>query len=179
MKEFKIEREEGYFVGPSPIGRNKDLSLRAKGLMYVFFTLPPEWDYSLNGLVAICKEGRDVIKNTLSELKKHGYIEISEYRNQKRQIQYKYIVHIVLDNEVILFGIISRVPKYKNFLGNKYLEITLEIKEELEENTRPNYVKVLAPNLDKKVLKGLFGKEIGINGHMKFNNIIVDALCKA
>ena len=64
MKEFKIEREEGYFVGPSPIGRNKDLSLRAKGLMYVFFTLPPEWDYSLNGLVAICKEGRDVIKNT-------------------------------------------------------------------------------------------------------------------
>ena len=65
------------------------------------------------------------------------------------------------------------------FLGNKYLEITLEIKEELEENTRPNYVKVLAPNLDKKVLKELFGKEIGINGHMKFNNIIVDALCKA
>lgn len=87
--------------------------------------------------------------------------------------------NIALDNEVILFGIISRVPKYKNFLGNKYLEITLEIKEELEENTRPNYVKVLAPNLDKKVLKGLFGKEIGINGHMKFNNIIVDALCKA
>ena len=89
MKEFKIEREEGYFVGPSPIGRNKDLSLRAKGLMYVFFTLPPEWDYSLNGLVAICKEGRDVIKNTLSELKRHGYVEINEYRNQKGQIQYK------------------------------------------------------------------------------------------
>ena len=93
MKEFKIEREEGYFVGPSPIGRNKVLSLRAKGLMYVFFTLPPEWDYSLNGLVAICKEGRDVIKNTLSELKSHGYVEINEYRNQKGQIQYKYIVH--------------------------------------------------------------------------------------
>lgn len=93
MKEFKIEREEGYFVGPSPIGRNKDLSLRAKGLMYVFFTLPPEWDYLLNGLVAICKEGRDVIKNTLSELKRHGYVEINEYRNQKGQIQYKYIVH--------------------------------------------------------------------------------------
>lgn len=92
-REFEIDREEGYFIGPAPIGRNKDLSLRAKGLMYVFFTLPPEWDYSLNGLVAICKEGRDVIKNTLGELKRHGYIEINEYRNRKGQIQYKYIVH--------------------------------------------------------------------------------------
>ena len=47
--------------------------------MYVFFTLSLEWDYSLNGLVAICKEGRDIIKNTLSELKRHGYVEINEY----------------------------------------------------------------------------------------------------
>ena len=84
MKEFKIEREEGYFVGPSPIGRNKDLSLRAKGLMYVFFTLPPEWDYSLNGLVAICKEGRDVIKNTsYSNLKEIIAVYSVKYNNSE------------------------------------------------------------------------------------------------
>ena len=41
-KEFEIDLKEGYFIAPSPIGRNMDLSLRAKGLMYVFFTLPPE-----------------------------------------------------------------------------------------------------------------------------------------
>ena len=93
MKEIEIEKEDGYFVGPSPIGRNKEMSLRAKGLMYVLFTLSPDWDYSLNGLISICQEGRDVIKNTLSELKRFGYVEINQVRDEKGHFKYKYIVH--------------------------------------------------------------------------------------
>lgn len=93
MKEIEVEFEDGYFVGPSPIGRNSKMSLRAKGLMYVFFTLPPNWDYSLNGLIAICQEGRDVIKNTLNELKRFGYVEINQVRDEKGHFRYKYIVH--------------------------------------------------------------------------------------
>ena len=93
MKEIEIDCEDDYFVGPSPIGRNSKMSLRAKGLMYVFFTLPPNWDYSLNGLIAICQEGRDVIKNTLNELKRFGYVEFNRVRDEKGQFRYKYIVH--------------------------------------------------------------------------------------
>lgn len=92
-QEFYIDREEGYFIAPSPLGRNMNLSLQAKGLMYVFFTLPPEWDYSFNGLVKICKEGKCAVRNTINELKEAGYIEISKSRNDKGQYQYKYIVH--------------------------------------------------------------------------------------
>ena len=53
-REFEIDLDEGYFIAPSPIGRNMDLSLRAKGLMYVFFTLPPEWECGW------CRTGMDI-----------------------------------------------------------------------------------------------------------------------
>lgn len=92
MKEFEIEKEDGFFIGPSIIGRNKNLSLTAKGLMYVFFTLPPEWDYSFNGLVSICKEGKHLVRRTINELKEAGFIEISQYRDDKGHYQYKYMV---------------------------------------------------------------------------------------
>lgn len=92
-RDFFIDKEEGYVIAPSPLGRNKDLSLQAKGLMYVFFTLPPEWDYSFNGLVAICKEGKSAVRSTINELKEAGYIEIEQYRNEKGHYKSKYIVH--------------------------------------------------------------------------------------
>ena len=46
------------------------LSLKAKGLLCMFLALPEDWNYSINGLVAICKESRDAIKTGLDELKK-------------------------------------------------------------------------------------------------------------
>lgn len=61
--------------------------------MYVLFALPSEWDYSFNGLVAICKEGKSAIRSTINELKGAGYIEINQYRNEKGHYKSKYIVH--------------------------------------------------------------------------------------
>lgn len=92
-KEFEIDVEEGYFIAPAPIGRNMDLSLRAKGLMYVFFTLPPEWDYSFGGLVAICKEGKCAVRTAINELKEAGYIDVELNRDTKGLFKYKYKVH--------------------------------------------------------------------------------------
>ena len=92
MKEFEIEKEDGYSIVPASIGRNMNLSLSAKGLMYVFFTLPPEWDYSFKGLVAICKEQKHALRTTINELKEAGFIEISQYRDEKGYFRYKYRV---------------------------------------------------------------------------------------
>ena len=79
----------GYFIAPSPNGRNMDLSLRAKGLMYVFFKLPPEWDYSFAGLVAIVKEGKCAVRTVINELKEAGYIDVELNRDSKGLFKYK------------------------------------------------------------------------------------------
>ena len=59
--------------------KDKDLSLKAKGLLSLMFSLPEDWDYSINGLVSICKENESAITSTLKELKEHGYLVVTKF----------------------------------------------------------------------------------------------------
>lgn len=54
--------------------RDRHLSLKAKGLLSLMLSLPPEWGYSLHGLAAISKEGKDSILSALRELEREGYL---------------------------------------------------------------------------------------------------------
>ena len=58
---FKIEKLNDYTVMANHHLRNRKLSLKAKGLQSLMLSLPEEWDYSLKGLAAICKDGVDSI----------------------------------------------------------------------------------------------------------------------
>lgn len=93
MTEFEIEKDDSFTVVTNNILRNKNLSMSAKGLLCTIFSLPPEWDYSFNGLVAICKEGKAAVRNAINELKDSKYIKISQSRNEKGYYQYKYTVY--------------------------------------------------------------------------------------
>ena len=55
--------------------RNKELSLRAKGLMTVLMDLPPNWRFSVAGLSKIMPDGPDAIRSTMRELESKGYLE--------------------------------------------------------------------------------------------------------
>ena len=56
-------------------------------------SLPENWDYSFNGLVAISKEGKDAIRSMINELKAAKYIKISQYRDEKGWFKSKYDVY--------------------------------------------------------------------------------------
>lgn len=58
--------------------RDKNLSLKAKGLLSVMLSLPDNWDYSIAGLVAICKENETAVKSALSELKDNNYVVVTK-----------------------------------------------------------------------------------------------------
>ena len=73
MAEFIIEQDDSFTVVTNTILRDKTLSMSAKGLLSTMLSLPPEWDYSFNGLVKICKEGKCAVRNTINELKEAGY----------------------------------------------------------------------------------------------------------
>lgn len=71
------------------------LSLKAKGLLCMFLALPDDWNYSINGLVAICKESRDAIKSAMDELKQAGYLDIEKVMpNNSKSGKIEYIYHI-------------------------------------------------------------------------------------
>ena len=55
-------------------------------------SLPPEWDYSVAGLAAICKEGMTAIRNCLKELEQNYYLIRERRNNEKGYFVYEYIL---------------------------------------------------------------------------------------
>ena len=53
MAVFRVEKNRGYTVMSNHHLRNKDLSLKAKGLLSQMLSLPEDWDYTLKGLSLI------------------------------------------------------------------------------------------------------------------------------
>ena len=73
--------------------KEKEMSLKGKGLLSVMLSLPDSWDYSINGLVAISKENQTAIENTLKELKEFGYLRVDKImpdKSKSGRIEYVY-----------------------------------------------------------------------------------------
>lgn len=90
---FKVEKNKNYTVMSNYHLRDKSLSLKAKGLLSFMLSLPDNWDYSLAGLCAICKEGKDAIRSTLKELKDSNYLVIEKHKNNKGLFEYTYLIY--------------------------------------------------------------------------------------
>lgn len=66
--------------------KDKDISLKAKGLLSMILSLPEDWNYTTRGLAAICKEGVDSIGTTLRELESAGYLTRNRLRDKGGRI---------------------------------------------------------------------------------------------
>lgn len=89
---IRVEKNRNYTVMSNEFLRNKQLSLKAKGLLAVCLSLPDTWDYSINGLVAICKESITAVRNAMKELEEHGYMKINKLQNEKGHFYYEYVI---------------------------------------------------------------------------------------
>ena len=74
MAVFRVERTRDYTVMSNHHLKNKELTLKAKGLLSQMLSLPEDWDYTLSGLSAINRESKDAIRSAVNELEKAGYI---------------------------------------------------------------------------------------------------------
>ena len=83
MAVFRVERNTGYTVMSNHHLRNKELSLKAKGLLSQMLSLPEDWDYTLAGLSLINRESIDAIRTAVWELEKAGYITRRQGRDEK------------------------------------------------------------------------------------------------
>ncbi len=86
MAVFRVERNANYTTMSNYHLRDRRLSLKAKGLLSVFLSLPDEWHYSINGLLKITKEGRDSVIAAVRELEKTGYLTRHQERLENGKI---------------------------------------------------------------------------------------------
>lgn len=83
MAVFRVEKNRGYTVMSNHHLRNKDLSLKAKGLLSQMLSLPEDWDFTLKGLSLINREQIDAIRAAVRELEQAGYIVRSRERDSQ------------------------------------------------------------------------------------------------
>ena len=74
MAVFRVEKTKDFTIMSNYHLRDKNLSLKAKGLLSQMLSLPEEWDYTLAGLAHINKESKDAIRSAVNELEQAGYI---------------------------------------------------------------------------------------------------------
>ena len=94
MAVFKVNKNNNYTVISNTHLKERKMTLKAKGLLTLMLSLPPDWDYSIEGLISICVEGERAINSTLNELKKFGYLRIEKLSPRKGKNKFEYIYNI-------------------------------------------------------------------------------------
>ena len=103
MAVFRVKRNKGYTVMSNHHLRNKELSLKAKGLLSQMLSLPEDWDYTLAGLSHINRESVDAIRTAVWELERAGYIRRSQNRDGRgkmAEMVYTIYEQPVLENPI-------------------------------------------------------------------------------
>lgn len=74
MAKIRVNKTTNYTIMSNVFIRDKRLSLKAKGLLALMFSLPEEWNYSVDGLTTLSADGKDSIATAIAELEKNGYL---------------------------------------------------------------------------------------------------------
>lgn len=152
MSVFRIHKTKNFTVMSNYHFKEKEMSLKAKGLLSLMLSLPDTWNYSVSGLVSLSKDGKDGVMSALGELEKFGYLSRRRVQNEKGQfsgVEY-HIFEIPQAEKPVAGNPISDNPNAENrpllntnkikFLKNKktnkndFMDELKRIYQELEEN---------------------------------------------
>ena len=150
MSVFRVEKNKNYTTMSNYHLKEKEMSLKAIGLLSKMLSLPDTWDYTLAGLVSICKENETAIKSALNELKEFGYLEvIKKMPNETKtgRIEYEYIIYEKPKQEGKKQDT-ENLPIEIQHIENQGQLNTKELNTK-KENTNIEYI-VKKPNIDEK-----------------------------
>lgn len=71
----RVHRSGGYAVLSNCFVRSTNIGCDSIGLLGKINDLPPSWNFTIAGLVAICEDGETAIKSQLAELEQWGYVK--------------------------------------------------------------------------------------------------------
>lgn len=137
MEIIRVIKNKNYSVIANNIFRDKNISLKAKGLLGLLLSLPNDWNLNIMGLTKITKEGKHSISSTITELIDNKYIERNTLREKGMFKGYQYIVYekpkaINWDTVVPTSVNQPQISKEENKLSIKK-DIIQELKNEVAE----------------------------------------------
>lgn len=74
MAVMRVHKTANYTIMSNHHFKEREMSLKAKGLLSLMLSLPDDWDYSIAGLATLSKDGKDSVMSALKELETFGYL---------------------------------------------------------------------------------------------------------
>lgn len=94
VPQIVIEKSNNFTVLANAALQDPELSLKARGLLGYMLSLPADWDYTIAGLSAKCREGVSAIRGAIAELMQAGYVQRRQTRDEHGRLSgYEYTVY--------------------------------------------------------------------------------------
>lgn len=93
MSVIRVNNTKGFTAMSNYHFQDKEISLKAKGLLGLMLSLPSNWDYSVNGLITIVKENKAAVQSALKELEEHKYLKRTRVQDETGRFDYVYDIY--------------------------------------------------------------------------------------
>ena len=127
MPVLRKHKKYNYTVIDNHVFMNKNLSFKAKGLLCQMLSLPDNWNYSLEGLVALANDGISSVRSALKELENQTYFKRLRLYEDGKLAGVEYIV--------------SETPMCENLILENLKQENLISEKKAQLNTNKNKVK--------------------------------------
>lgn len=112
---FRVNKTDNYTVMSNYHLRDKRLSHKAKGILSEMLSLPPDWDYTLEGLATLAADGVSSVRAGIKELEKYGYLKRRQLRDKNGRM---------INSEYLIFERSEDNPDYNSKENNSISEST-------------------------------------------------------
>ena len=168
---FRVEKNKNYTTISNHHLQDRNLSLKAKGLLTLILSLPPDWDMTLKGLVSLSGDGVDSVRSGIQELEKAGYLRRSRSRNNLGQLlctEYTIYEHAVTENvasETEIDDNLNIIYSEESHIGKSDVDKNSQIgKSNVDENSQ-----IGKSDVDKNTTENLDDCQIGFSNIGKPN----------
>ena len=142
MKKILVKKSSNFTTINNEFIFNKEMSLKAKGLLCHLLALPESWDLYVEEVEKWHKDGKKAIYSAFKELSQLGYVERSTQREKGKIVKWDYIVYekplsqkvevekLQVENEPLLntdIKLNTDISKKENFDFEELEELNIEV----------------------------------------------------
>lgn len=93
MAITRIHHDENYTCVSNAIARDKNLSFKAKGLLFYMLSCKDDWNFNIQGVCTMGTDGYESVRTGLIELEKAGYLQRTYIRENEKILDIQYDIY--------------------------------------------------------------------------------------
>ncbi|WP_418589688.1 DUF6017 domain-containing protein [Ruminococcus sp.] len=170
----RVHRSGGYAVLSNCFVRSTNIGCDSIGLLGKINDLPPSWNFTIAGLVAICEDGETAIKSQLAELEQWGYVKktlLMPNESPTGRISYLYDFYEYSELD-------DSIPKYDIEMETFTADNATLNRVKKDSNFTIISAKLIRSNKIRNKLIGFMMKVLSLPNSWNFSMLGLKAICK-